>query len=144
MSKNAGQNYTWEGRLARIKAEVDEKTRTLPLVIEVPPTSLTAQAHSPYSLKPGTFVHVELIGKRVDKVYTLPRTAIHPGDLVYLNNDENLVIQPVKVLRRLNDLVYVSEGLKDEDLVITTPISIPREGAKLRLRRKEQPQGLER
>jgi multidrug efflux pump subunit AcrA (membrane-fusion protein) len=121
---SSGQTHTWEGRVVRIKAAVDEKTRTLPLIIEVPAS---------YPLKPGMFVDVELTGRKIDKAYLLPRSAIHPGNLVCLAENNHLVIRPVEVLRRLNDSVYVGEGLTDGDLVITTPISVPKEGMKLRL-----------
>jgi multidrug efflux pump subunit AcrA (membrane-fusion protein) len=80
------------------------------------------------------FVDVELTGRKIDRAYLLPRSAIHLGNLVYLAENNHLVIQPVKVLRRLNDSVYVGEGLNDGDLVITTPVSAPTEGMKLRLR----------
>lgn len=127
--ESAGRTHTWEGRLARIRAEVDERTRTLPLVVEVPASSF---------LKPGMFVHVELTGKKIDRAYLLPRSAIHPGNMVYLADNSHLSIQPVEVLRRLNDSVYVGKGLNDGDLVITTQISAPREGMKLRLQHTEE------
>ena len=126
--KSAGQSHTWEGRVARVKAEVDEKTRTLPLIIEVPASHL---------LKPGMFVDVEVTGRRIDKAFFLPRTAIRPGNLVCLAENNHLVTRPVKVLRRLNDSVYVGEGLNDGDLVITSPVSVPRDGMKLRVRHIE-------
>lgn len=139
--ESAGRTHTWDGRLARVKAEADEKTRTLPLVVEVPASDSAAHAPSPYSLKPGMFVKVELIGKRIDQAYLLPRSAVYPGDRVYLADDRRLVVRRVKVLRRLEESVYVSEGLKDGDLVITTPVSAPREGTALILRGVEPPRG---
>lgn len=139
--RSPDQTHTWEGRLARIKAEVDEKTRTLPLIIEVPNSDSVTKDQDSYPLKPGMFVDVELTGKKIDKAYLLPRVALHPGNVVYLAVSNHLVIRPVEVLRRLNDSVYVGEGLHDEDLVITTPVSVPKEGMKLRLRHIEHPKG---
>lgn len=136
---SSDQTYTWDGHLARVKAEVDEKTRTLPLVVEVPIRGSTIQ--TPYPLTPGMFVNVELIGRRIDKAYLLPRSAIHPGNLVYLVDSNRLAIRPVEVLRRLDDSVYVSKGLKDGDMVIISPISSPKVGAELRLRRVDQDGG---
>jgi len=129
----SGTTHTWEGCVARIKAAIDEKTRTLPLVVEVPCRGSSIQAHSSYPLTPGMFVNVELIGKKIAGAYLMPRSAIHPGNLVYLSLDNQLVIQRVEVLRRLDDSVYVGDGLKNGDLVITTPISVPKEGMSLRL-----------
>jgi len=129
------ETYIWDGRLARVKAEVDEKTRTLPLVIEIPTQGSITKESSSYSLTPGMFVNVELIGRRINNAYLLPRSAIHPGNLVYLADNKKLVLREVEVLRRLDDSVYVSRGLKDGDMVIISPISAPRVGTNLRLRR---------
>ncbi|MDY6855665.1 MAG: efflux RND transporter periplasmic adaptor subunit [Thermodesulfobacteriota bacterium] len=123
----------WEGHLKRIKAEVDEKTRTLPLIIDIFPLESKNQKLLQYHPTPGMFVNVELIGRKIEKAYLLPRHAIHAGNLVYIANDNKLAIREVKVLRKLDGFVYVTEGLNDGDSVITTPIRIPKEGMKLRL-----------
>ena len=126
--------HVWEGHVSRIKAQVDEKTRTLPLVVEIPADSLKRQSH--YPLTPGMFVNVELLGREVDNVYLLPRSALHPGNLVYISDDKRLALRSVEVIRRLDDSVYVSKGLKDGDLVVITPLTAPKEGITLRLREK--------
>lgn len=138
---SSGETYTWEGRLSRIKAEVDERTRTLPLVVDVLQEEASVRGHASHPLKPGLFVDVELTGRKVDTAYLLPRSALHPGDLVYIASGDRLVIRAVAVLRRLNDSVYVGEGLNDGDLVITTPVGTPKEGMKLRIRRTEPAKG---
>jgi RND family efflux transporter MFP subunit len=135
--KSSGQTRTWEGRLGRIKAEVDERTRTLPLVVEVLNEGSFIPGNPLYPLKPGMFVDVELTGKKIDMAYLLPRSALHPGNLVYVATNNQLVIRPVEVLRRLNDSVYVGEGLNDGDLVIITPVGTPKEGTRLRIRKSE-------
>ncbi len=133
---SGGKLSTWDGRLARIKAEVDEKTRTLPLVIEVPLEGASKHPSSSYPLMPGMFVTVELMGVKIDRAYLLPRSAVHPGDVVYVSENGRLAVRSVEVIRRLNNSVYVGEGLKDGDLVIVTPISVPKEGMKVKVRQK--------
>lgn len=130
---NADKPYIWEGRLKRIKAEVDEKTRTLPLIIDIFPLESKKQKRPRYHPTPGMFVNVELIGRKIENAYLLPRHAVHFGNLVYIADDNRLDIREVKVFRKLDGFVYVTEGLNDGDSVIITPISIPKEGTKLRL-----------
>ncbi|MBW2171769.1 MAG: efflux RND transporter periplasmic adaptor subunit [Deltaproteobacteria bacterium] len=136
--KSGGQTRTWEGRLIRVKAQVDEKTRTLPLIIKVLEENSSAEDHASYPLKPGMFVDVELTGRQIDTAYLLPRSALHPGNLVYVASNNELVTRQVEVLRRLNDSVYVGKGLNDGDMVITTPVGSPKEGIKLRIRASEE------
>jgi RND family efflux transporter MFP subunit len=135
--KSGAQTRTWEGRLARVKAQVDEKTRTLPLIIKVLDEISWAEDTPSYPLKPGMFVDVELTGRQIDTAFLLPRAAVHPGNVVYVASNEELVIRAVEVLRRLNDSVYVGKGLNDGDLVITTPVGSPKVGTKLRIRMTE-------
>jgi multidrug efflux pump subunit AcrA (membrane-fusion protein) len=134
---SGGRTRQWEGSLVRIKAEVDEKTRTLPVIVEVPYEGSGGQAGSIGILRPGMFVTVEIEGKRIDSAYLLPRSAIHPGDIVYIAEKNRLAIRKVEVLRRLNDSIYAGKGLKQGDMVIITPISSPKEGMELRVRPEE-------
>ncbi len=138
--KSGGQTRTWEGRIVRVKAQVDEKTRTLPVIVKVLDENFSAEEHASYPLKPGMFVDVELTGRQIGTAYLLPRSALHPGNLVYVASNNELVTRQVEVLRRLNDSVYVGKGLNDGDLVITTPVGTPREGTKLRIRASEEEQ----
>ncbi|MFH2012383.1 MAG: efflux RND transporter periplasmic adaptor subunit [Pseudomonadota bacterium] len=130
---NSEETHIWDGRLLRVKADIDEKTRTLPMVIEVTNKTSRTEGRSPYPIAPGMFVNVKLIGRTIDNAFLIPRSAVYPGDKVYLADNNKLTIQTVKVLRRLDDSVYVTEGLKDGNLIITTPISAPKEGTKLHL-----------
>jgi multidrug efflux pump subunit AcrA (membrane-fusion protein) len=87
------------------------------------------------------FVEVELTGKKIDEAYLLPRSAIRPGNVVYLASGNRLVIRPVEILRRLDDTVYVGQGLNTGDLVITTPVSTPKKGMALRLHTPDPAEG---
>jgi RND family efflux transporter MFP subunit len=125
----------WSGRLARVKATLDATTRTLPVVIEVDePVDREAAGRLAERLKPGMFVTVSIEGRRVPDVHRLPRHLLHDGDTVFLADGDQLIIQPVTVLRRFKTAVVISEGLADGDLVVTTPLSGAVEGMMIRIR----------
>ena len=114
----------WHGRLARVKAALDQTTRTLPVVIEVDdPAPGDSTTHAADRLKPGMFVTVRIQGRQVENVHRLPRHLIHDGDTVYLAVDDQLSIRPVTILRRFKQSVLISHGLSDGDLVVTSPLS---------------------
>jgi RND family efflux transporter MFP subunit len=124
----------WTGRVARIKADLDPTTRTLPVVIAVDePAAHRASTQTVLRMRPGMFVTVRIQGRRVDNVHRLPRHLIRDDDAVYLFIDGQLHIRPVTVLRRLKTDVLVSEGLSDGDLVITTPVSNAVDGMRIRI-----------
>ena len=128
----------WHGRLARVKAALDQTTRTLPVVIEVDdPAPGDSTTHAADRLKPGMFVTVRIQGRQVENVHRLPRHLVHDGDTVYLAVDDQLSIRPVTILRRFKQSVLISDGLSDGDLVVTTPLSGAVPGMRIRLKTED-------
>jgi len=126
---------TWNGKVARIKAALDQTTRTLPVVVQVDEaTGSDAMTNAAGRMKPGMFVTVRIQGRQVDHVHRLPRHLVHDDDTVYLAVDNRLEIRPVTVLRRFKNEVLISEGLSDGNRVITTPISNAVSGMKIRIK----------
>jgi RND family efflux transporter MFP subunit len=124
----------WNGRLARVKAALDQTTRTLPVVVEVDePAPEDSTTHAADRLKPGMFVTVRIQGRQVENVHRLPRHLIHDGDTVYLAADNQLSVRPVTILRRFKQSVLISDGLSDGDLVVTSPLSGAVPGMKIRI-----------
>ena len=132
--KNGGSNTIWNGRLARIKAMVDQRTRTLPMVVEVDDTSSSGQEGEQFGLRPGMFVTVRIKGKTIENVFVLPRYLVYPGDVVYTVKEETLRSKQVKILRGYKDTVIVGEGLSEGDLIVKSPLSSPVDGMLVRLK----------
>ena len=125
----------WNGRVTRIKAALDQTTRTLPLVVEVDEPVAAESAESAFSrMQPGMFVTVRIQGRQVDNIHRLPRHLVHDDDTVFLAIGEQLHIRPVTILRRFKTVVLISDGFSDGDLIITTPVSDAVSGMKIRIR----------
>ena len=116
-------SHTWNGRVARVKSQIDEKTRTLPVVVEVNSNSKPEVNKSAINLKPGMFVTVHIKGIEIKHIYVLPRHVLYGDDAVYLFSDNRLRIRQVSILRRFKDSVFIDKGLSDGELVIKTPLS---------------------
>jgi RND family efflux transporter MFP subunit len=132
--ETAGAQRTWNGRVSRIKAEMDDRTRTLPMVVEVDKASGAAEIQGSLRLRPGMFVRVKIKGKAVDQAFVLPRHVVYPGDIVYTVEDDRLKIKPVNVLRAYKDFVIVSQGLAEGDQIIKTPLSAANDGMLVRVK----------
>ena len=132
--KNGGSNTIWNGRVARIKAMMDQRTRTLPMVVEVDDISSSRQQGEQFRLRPGMFVTVRIKGKKVENVFVLPRYLVYPGDVVYTVKDETLKSKQVKILRGYKDTVIVGEGLSEGDRIVKSPLSSPLDGQIVRLK----------
>ena len=129
-----GAQMTWNGRVSRIKAEMDGRTRTLPIVVEVEEASGPAENQGTLRLRPGMFVSVKIKGKAVDQAFVLPRHVVYPGDIVYTVKDNRLKIKPVNILRTYKDSVIVSQGLSEGDQIIKTPLSLATDGMLVRVK----------
>ena len=129
-----GARMTWNGRLSRVKAEMDDKTRTLPVVIEIDGASKSEENRSSLRLRPGMFVTVKIKGKEVSQAFVLPRHVVYPGDIVYTVEGDRLKIKSVNILRTYKDSVIVSQGLSDGERVIKTPLSAATDGMLVRVK----------
>ncbi|MFC1830109.1 efflux RND transporter periplasmic adaptor subunit, partial [Thermodesulfobacteriota bacterium] len=70
---------SWKGRVTRIMAQMDEKTRTLPVVIEIDENPKTDENQALFHLRPGMFVTVKIKGKKIENAFVLPRYVIRDG-----------------------------------------------------------------
>jgi len=114
-----GRSPVWPGQVARIKAAVDEKTRTMPMTVEIG----TLDVKDPLLLlRPGVFVKCRVKGAQKEGVFKLPRTLMRSPETLYLARGGHLVIQEVKVIRRFEDDVYITQGLAPGDLIIESPL----------------------
>ena len=138
--ENAGQNYTWSGHVARVMAMMDERTRTLPMVIEVDEPAIDEQKKNYFRLRPGMFVTIKIKGKEIQEAFVVPRYVVYPGDVVYTVKDNHLRIKEVNILRSYKDLVIINGGLRDGELIVKTPLSSVKDGMRVRLKSEDRGQ----
>lgn len=114
-----GRSPVWPGHVVRIKAAVDEKTRTMPMTVEIGSLDVKDPL---LLLRPGVFVKCRVKGEQRENVFKIPRTLMRSPDTLYLARENHLVIKKVKVIRRFEDDVYVTGGLAPGDLIIESPL----------------------
>ncbi len=131
--ENQGAQMTWKGHVTRVKAEMDDKTRTLPVIVEVDATA-RGENSSALRLRPGMFVTVKIKGKELDQAFVLPRHVVYPGDRIYTVEGDHLKIKSVDILRAFKDSVIVSQGLSDGERIIKTPLSDVTDGMLVRVK----------
>ena len=130
----SGDRRVWNGRVARVKAMMDQRTRTLPMVVEIDEIPGSARNQDQFRLRPGMFVTVRIRGKKIRNVFVLPRYLVYPGDLVYTVKDDALKSNSVTILRGYKDNVIIGEGLSEGDLIVKSPLSSPTDGQTVRLK----------
>jgi RND family efflux transporter MFP subunit len=131
----AGRAAEWEATLVRTEGVVDSDTRLTYVVAEIEdPYALATDTRRP-PLPVGTFVTAEIPGRDASGLVVLPSQALHENNRVYVvDENDQLQIRTVEVVRTTPRRVYVSGPLSAEDRVITTAIPAPVPGLELDVR----------
>ncbi len=125
-----GARSVWNGRVTRMEAQVDQMSRMVHVVIEVPKPYDTSSGHP--ALLPGSFVDVRIFGRTLDGVVAVPRFAVREGERVWVFSDGTLQIREVEVLRADRQQTLISSGLEEGDLVIVSSLDAVTDGMTVR------------
>ncbi|MCP3942090.1 MAG: HlyD family efflux transporter periplasmic adaptor subunit [Desulfobacteraceae bacterium] len=132
--EDAGKGV-WKAKVARIKARIDEKTRTLPMTLEIQTRidddDNNSSRVSLFDLKPGAFVKCKIIGETRENIFVLPRYLLKPGNIIFVVKNQRLEMRQVSVLRKFEEEVYINGGLNNGDKIISSPLPGAVEGMQL-------------
>jgi RND family efflux transporter MFP subunit len=139
----AGRRHSWQGRIVRSEGALDPRTRMVHVVARVDDPYARSEGAGSSALPIGLFVDAEIEGRVVDGVFELPWAALREQDgaVLVVDDDARLRLRRVGVLRRERDTVWISEGLEEGELVVTTPLDVFVEGMLVRTQRTPTPKG---
>jgi len=126
------KSYVWNAKVARIKAKIDEKTRTLPMTLEI--LNPDVKIKNIFILKPGTFVKCSIIGETYKNIYVLPRYLLKSDNILFTVDDNYLKMKRVNVLRKFEEEMYIDHGLNPGEKIIVSPLPGALEGMELSIK----------
>ncbi len=131
----------WQGKVLRSLGEIDPATRMATIIVAVDhPYQRELSSQQP-DLETGMFVDIQIKGKFLDNVISIPRKALRNNQQVWIIDKENrLKIKQVKIARREKEQLLVSKGLTPGERLVTTSLSAAANGMLLRPLRQEQQQ----
>ena len=129
-----GKNISWEGSIVRMEAEIDSKSRMAILIGKVSDPYDLLKYNIP--LRVGQFVEAEIVGKKFDKIFMVPRELIKNKNQIFLVNplDTTLDFRTVNIIRHVDDIAFIDKGLKNRDLICLTNLDIMYTGMKVQLK----------
>ena len=129
------------GHVTRLVSDIDTEGRMARLLVTVKdPLALNVPDGKTPALLIGMYVRVEMDGRTLENVISLPRSALRDGREVWIMGpDDTLQIREVEVVWRGRDSVLVRGGLQDGDRVITSGMAAPVEGMPLQIEGQEKP-----
>ncbi len=124
-----------QGRLKQVLAELDHNTRMARILIDVPdPLGLQSNDNDFSALIAGSYVEVELPIQPLENIIRLPLTSLRKQNTVWVMQNDELKIKSVDIIFKDDKYAYIQSGLLDGDHVITTDLSVVRQGASVRLK----------
>ena len=135
-----GENHPlWHGTIIRSLGEIDPATRMETVVVAVDNPYQKSPTAGYSELSTGLFVNVQLRGKTLHQVITIPRKALRNNQRVWVvDRDNKLEIRSVTVARREKGNILVSKGLAPGERVVVTSLSAAANGMMLRPVKQEQ------
>ncbi|UEM24704.1 efflux RND transporter periplasmic adaptor subunit (plasmid) [Skermanella mucosa] len=143
-----GLRFGWDGYVDRTRAFIDERTRTIDVVVRVPDprrpgrpigTDGSEPLVSPPPLLVGSYATVEIEGRPPERYLTIPASALRRGDSVWAlaradqPDRARLRIVEVDVILRDGDTVQVkADRLPDGVLLVTSTVEAPTDGMLVR------------
>ncbi len=133
------QQPLWQGKVLRSLGEIDPTTRMATIVVGVDNPYRKSETVNEPDLETGMFVDIQLKGKRLNEVISIPRKALRNNQQVWVIDGENrLRIKKVEIARREKEKLLISKGLSAGEQVITTSLSAAADGMLLRPLKQEQ------
>ena len=129
--------FVWNAKVSRVKAKIDETTRTLPMTLEILKPKNAKNLKNIFRLKPGAFVKCSIKGQTYKNIFVLPRYLLKQDDILYIVNANHLEMRRISVLRKFEDEVYIDQGLKSGDQIITSPLPGAIDGMKVMIKPEE-------
>jgi hypothetical protein len=119
------------GDVFRLQADLDPAGRMARVLVRVKNPLSRDSRKMPLLL--GSYVRVEIEGRKLDEVYRIPRLAVHQGDTLYVMDDEDrLDIRQIVIDWRTEDAVFARDALRPDERIVTSTIAKPAQGIALR------------
>ena len=121
-SRRPHGTVSWPGRVSRIAQNLDPQTQTVGIIVTIEDPYATAIPGIRPILVPNTFVEVELQGKPLKDQIIVPASALHEGNIYILNDEQRLIVRPVKIKFRQGNLAVVASGLIEGERLILSDL----------------------
>lgn len=131
-----GEVKHWTAYLHRTEGVFDERSRVLYAVARIEdPYGLNSPGTEP--LRMGTFVNANIEGKELSDIVPLPRYVLRADNYLWIVDESmHLRNRKVTLLRASSDLIYVSAGLDNGDLVSLTTLDSSFDSSEVRIQSK--------
>ena len=132
----------YKGSIVRLMPDVDADGLMARILIDVKDPMGIKTNRTPLLL--GSFIRAEIKGKKLENVFQIPRASLLDDDKVLtVAPDDSLHIQPVSVVWKNTNYVFIDKGLQPGVTIIVSNVPAPIEGMELDINNGYRPEGME-
>lgn len=123
----------WNALLVRSEGVVDQRNRAQYLVAQiVDPYNIQQRSDKPQLLM-GSFVRASIVGKKLDKIFAVPRHALLEGDnIAVVDADNRLRLKKVEKVFGDDQFYYITNGLEEGVEIIVSAVGIAIDGMRVK------------
>lgn len=130
-----GQGHECSGTVIRLMGDLATEGRMARILVEVAdPLGLKASNKDRAPLLIGEYVRVKILGRKLDNVFQIPRTAFKDNSSIWIaGENQTLEIRKVRPVWRDADVVLLQDGLKPGEQLIVSDLPAPVQGMSVRV-----------
>lgn len=130
-----GRGNECSGKVIRLLGDLAAEGRMARILVEVAdPLGLNSSNQNRTPLLIGEYVRVKILGRKLDNVFQIPRTALKDNSSIWIvGENQTLEIRKVRTVWRDADVVLLKDGLKPGERLIVSDLSAPVEGMAVRV-----------
>ncbi len=113
----------WDATVDRLSDELDPRTRTVGVIVEVDQPYARVQPGKRPPLVKGLFVNVELKGTPYRDAIVIPLSALHEQMVYVVDAEKRLQRRPVTTAARGSDYVIIKQGLKAGEQIVLSDLA---------------------
>ncbi len=126
-------DQTWQGMVVRTTGKMSDNSRMAGVIVLVPDPLGLHQTGKVGQLLLDDHVELKMMGQTLDNVFLLPRAFLRDGNTVWIYNNGRLKIKTVTLAWKEDGVVYVSSGINQDDMIITSDLAAPVKGMALQI-----------
>jgi multidrug efflux system membrane fusion protein len=123
----------WDALLVRSEGVVDQRNRSQYLVAQVvDPYNIKQNSEKP-GLLMGSFVRATIAGKKLDKIFAVPRHAVlEDENVATVDADNRLRLKKVEIIFSDDQFYYIANGLEEGVEIIVSAVGIAIDGMRVK------------
>ncbi|GAA5493952.1 multidrug resistance protein MdtA [Rubritalea halochordaticola] len=125
------EDITWDAQIVRVEGELDETSRELYVVARIVDPFGLDSGHHPLRINQPVKAHIK--GSTLNRVYEIPRTALHGADEVILVVDNKIQRQQINIVWSTQETVLTDSPELENTMLALSRLTYAPEGSPIRI-----------